>query len=89
MSKIKNKERSRIKSRNNNANLIASFFVLGVGLIAGFFLTMGNYIAQTKLLHSVKNIPNIVKYEGKIAECGESKEDCIKVGSGGQIERLK
>lgn len=80
---------SKTKNKNSKKNMMASIFILGIGFIVGFFLTVGNYTAQTKLIKSFEDVPNIVKYEGRIAQCSNGKDSCIKIGSGGQIEKLE
>jgi hypothetical protein len=84
MSKIKNKN-----NKNNKKVIITSIFILGIGIIAGFSLTMENYTAQEELLRNFKDVPGAIEYEGKLAECDNNKNSCIKIGSGGQIERLE
>ncbi|GEM_PF-1143643 len=79
-----------MNNKNKQRNIMISIGILGIGLVASFFLTLENHITQTNLLNGVDAVPEVVIYEGKIAECGDKHiESCIKIGGGGSIEKLK
>lgn len=77
------------KRNNKNKSVILSICILGIGLVIGAFLTLENRISQLNIIKSVNAGPEAVVYEGKITERYSGTEECIKIGSGGSIERLE
>lgn len=79
-----------MNNKNKQRNIMISIGVLGIGLFAGLFLTLENHITQTNLMNGVDSVPEVIIYEGKIAECEDRMmDDCIRVGGGGSIEKIQ
>jgi hypothetical protein len=79
---------SETNNKKKDRSMLMSICVLGIGLVAGLFLTLENLTTQVNLIESVKEDANFIIYEGVIAECEDNRE-CIRIGGGSSIEKFK
>lgn len=80
---------SKTSNKNKKKSVIWSVCILGAGLVVGAFLTLENHVSQINLIKSVNESSRVIMYEGKITECDNEMEKCIRIGSGGNIEKLE